>query len=126
MAAGAGQSASLTLNPPELGPLQVVIHVHNNMANATFISNSPDVRQALTDGLPSLREMMSQSGIELGQTNVSSGDAQRNLSQDAMSKENKSVVAGVRRPDHAALEDILHATLSTHLMTSKGRVDTFA
>jgi flagellar hook-length control protein FliK len=126
LSGGAGQSASLTLNPPELGPMQVVIHVHNNTANATFISDSPDVRQALTEGLPFLREMMSQSGIELGQANVSSGDAQRNLSQDAMGKENMGGVAGVMRPDPEALEDILHTTLSRHLMTSKGRIDTFA
>ena len=34
---GAGeQSATLTLNPPDLGPLQVVIHVHNDQADATF------------------------------------------------------------------------------------------
>jgi flagellar hook-length control protein FliK len=126
LSGGAGQSASLTLNPPELGPMQVVIHIHNNTANATFISDSLDVRQALTEGLPFLREMMSQSGIELGQANVSSGDAQRNLSQDAMGKENKGVVAGVTRPEPEALEDILHTTLSRHLMTSKGRIDTFA
>jgi flagellar hook-length control protein FliK len=84
------------------------------------------VRQALTDGLPFLREMMSQSGIELGQANVSSGDAQRNLSQEAMGKENKGVVAGVMRLDPEALEDILHTPLSTHFMSSKGRIDTFA
>jgi len=70
--------------------------------------------------------MMSQSGIELGQANVSSGDAQRNLSQDAMDKENMGGVAGVMRPDPEALEDILHTTLSRHLRTSKGRIDTFA
>ncbi len=126
MAAGAGQSASLTLNPPDLGPLHVVIHVHNNMANATFISDSPDVRQALTDGLQSLKEMMSQVGIELGQTNVSSGDAHRNHSQDTLSKENKRLVASEKHPDSVSLEDILHSTLSTHVMTSKGLVDTFA
>ncbi|HTN67038.1 MAG TPA: flagellar hook-length control protein FliK [Burkholderiaceae bacterium] len=73
MAAGAQQSASLSLNPPELGPLQVVLHVNNARADATFISAQPEVRQALEAAMPRLREMMNEAGIQLGQANVSTG-----------------------------------------------------
>lgn len=73
MAAGGEQTASLTLNPPDLGPLQVVIHVHNNQADTTFLSDQADVRRALEDGMANLRDMMSQSGLQLGQANVRSG-----------------------------------------------------
>lgn len=73
MAAGGQQSASLTLNPPDLGPLQVVLHVSNSHANATFISAQPEVRQALEAAMPRLREMMSDAGIQLGQANVGGG-----------------------------------------------------
>jgi len=72
MALGAHQSASLTLNPPDLGPLQVVIHVHNQHADATFISHQPEVRAALENAIPTLREMMEQAGIQLGECNVNS------------------------------------------------------
>lgn len=73
MAAGGEQSATLTLNPPDLGPLQVVIHVHNGQADTTFLSDQADVRRALEDGMANLRDMMSQSGMQLGQANVRSG-----------------------------------------------------
>ena len=73
MAAGGEQTASLTLNPPDLGPLQVVIHVHNNQADTTFLSDQADVRRALEDGMDNLRQMMSESGLQLGQANVRSG-----------------------------------------------------
>jgi flagellar hook-length control protein FliK len=73
MVAGEQQSASLTLNPPDLGPLQVVLNVSNSQANATFIAAQPEVRQALEAALPKLREMLGEAGIQLGQASVNSG-----------------------------------------------------
>ncbi len=76
MVGTAEQSATLTLNPPELGPLQVVISVNNEKADTTFISENPDVRKALEDGIPALRDLMSEAGVQLGQANVSTGRQQ--------------------------------------------------
>jgi flagellar hook-length control protein FliK len=67
------QTASLTLNPPDLGPLQVVLSVTNDQASVTFSANQEEVRQALEDALPRLREMMSESGIALGNATVNAG-----------------------------------------------------
>ncbi|MDP2247921.1 MAG: flagellar hook-length control protein FliK, partial [Nitrosomonadales bacterium] len=68
MVGAAQQSATLTLNPPEMGPLQIVINVHNDKADTTFFSDRQEVRQALQDGMDNLREMMKEAGINLGQT----------------------------------------------------------
>jgi flagellar hook-length control protein FliK len=62
------QSATLTLNPPNLGPLHVSIKMQNNIAHTTFSTNDPSVRQALTDGLEQLGEMLSKRGLVLGTT----------------------------------------------------------
>ena len=85
MVGGAEQSASLTLNPPELGPLQVVLSVTNDMASVTFSSAQPEVRQALEDAMPKLRDMMSENGIALGNASVNDGAAgqQQNDGQPA-------------------------------------------
>jgi len=74
MATNGTQTASLTLNPPDLGPLQVVLHVTNQHADATFITAQPEVKQALENAMPKLREMMDQAGIQLGQATVNSGN----------------------------------------------------
>lgn len=71
---GDNQSATLMLNSQELGPLKVVIHINNAQADANFTSNNPQLRQVLEDGMSNLREMMKQSGIELGQANINSGN----------------------------------------------------
>jgi flagellar hook-length control protein FliK len=85
MVGAAEQSATLTLNPPDLGPLQVVINVRNDMADTTFISSNAEVRQALQDGMSNLREKMSESGIQLGQASVSSeGRPQQEFQQTVL------------------------------------------
>ena len=66
------QQASLTLNPPHLGPVQVTVQIDNQQAMVQFVSNQPEVRQALQDAMPVLREMFGQAGITLGQADVSS------------------------------------------------------
>lgn len=67
------QVAELSLNPPDLGPLQVTLSISNDQATATFVSQHADVRQALEAALPRLKEMMAESGINLGGASVSSG-----------------------------------------------------
>ena len=49
MTAGALQTASLTLNPPNLGPLQVVLNVTHDQATASFFAAQPEVRQRFAD-----------------------------------------------------------------------------
>lgn len=81
MVAGEQQSASLTLNPPDLGPLQVVLNVSNSQATATFSAAQPEVRQALEAALPKLRDMLGEAGIQLGQATVNSGSPNQQSQQ---------------------------------------------
>lgn len=71
------QVAELSLNPPDLGPLQVVLSMNGDQASAMFVSQQADVRQALEAALPRLKEMMADSGINLSNTTVSSDSPQQ-------------------------------------------------
>lgn len=71
------QVAELSLNPPELGPLQVVLKMADEQLSATFVSQQADVRNALEAALPRLKEMMSESGINLSSTTVSADSSQQ-------------------------------------------------
>jgi len=77
MVNGGEQSATLTLNPPDLGPLQVVLSVSNDQASVAFTAAQPEVRQALEQALPKLRETMGEAGISLGNTSVSAGSQEQ-------------------------------------------------
>jgi flagellar hook-length control protein FliK len=92
MAAGGEQSATMELNPPDLGPLQVVLSVNKDQATAAFSSAAPEVRQALESALPKLKEMMSEAGIQLGSATVSAGMSDQNNS--AFSQQASSAQSG--------------------------------
>jgi flagellar hook-length control protein FliK len=65
------QSAELHLNPPQLGPLDVVLKVSGDQATALFTSSHAAVREAIEQSIPKLREMLADNGIMLGNTTVS-------------------------------------------------------
>jgi len=65
------QSAELHLNPPNLGPLDVVLKVSGDQATALFTSPHAAVREAVEQALPKLRDMMADNGITLGNATVS-------------------------------------------------------
>ncbi|MDH4283769.1 MAG: flagellar hook-length control protein FliK [Gallionellaceae bacterium] len=71
MATQREQTAELHLNPPQLGPLEVVISVSDDQATAVFASQHAAVRQAVEQALPRLRDMLADSGITLGNATVS-------------------------------------------------------
>jgi len=123
MVGAAEQSATLTLNPPDLGPLQVVIHVHNDQADATFISDNTEVRQALEDGMSNLRDKMSESGIQLGQANVSSGGQSQQAFQQA-TQSRLAAQQGNGTPSSTVAEAASGA--ATVVRVANGLVDTFA
>lgn len=71
MASAAQQTATLTLNPPNLGPLQVVLNISNDQAAAHFFAAQPEVRQALESALPRLKDTLNEAGIHLERATVS-------------------------------------------------------
>lgn len=122
MAAGAHQTASLTLNPPDLGPLQVVLNVSNNHATANFTAAQPEVRQALETAMPKLREMLSEAGIQLGQANVSAG--MPNNQQSAFGEQRKSS-RGSGPSDDSSVDTPVRVTRGQTIISGRGLVDTF-
>ena len=64
-------SAELQLDPPELGPLQVRISVHQDQAVVSFVSANPQVRDALDQSMARLRELLQDQGMQLMDAGVS-------------------------------------------------------
>ncbi|KAB2969882.1 MAG: flagellar hook-length control protein FliK [Zoogloea sp.] len=62
--------AELTLTPPQLGKVEVSITVSGDQTSAQFVAATPAARELIEQNLPRLREILEQSGINLGQTDV--------------------------------------------------------
>ena len=127
---GKEQAATLTLNPPDLGPVQIVLNVSNDQATVAFSSDQLEVRQALENAMPRLREMMSESGIALGNATVDAGVPDQRQQQDnerrAQGGQNgANGLAGTGQDAEPALNEVAPRT-RTVALGDRGMVDLFA
>lgn len=119
------QVAELSLNPPDLGPLQVVLSLTNDQASATFVSQHADVRQALEAALPRLKEMMADSGISLGEATVSADTSQR---QGGFEQQDRSATRHGGNRETMVAPHVKSTDIGTSRISGGGNrlVDTFA
>ncbi|MER0216818.1 MAG: hypothetical protein DU481_11675 [Nitrosomonas sp.] len=75
------QVAEIRLNPAHLGPVEVMLSITQDQATAQFISPHSAVRDAIQEALPRLREMMAESGIQLGNVMVGADSFQQENKQ---------------------------------------------
>lgn len=84
------QSAELRLNPESLGQVQISLKIDDNLAQMQFVSPHSHVRAALEAALPTLRTQLAESGIELGQSNISSESFAGQQQQQGQSQQSNS------------------------------------
>ncbi len=126
---GKEQAATLTLNPPDLGPVQIVLNVSNDQASVAFSSGQLEVRQALENALPRLREMMGESGIALGNATVDAGVPDGRQAQQDGERRGHSGHGGnpgVDSGNAAAVNETTRTATRTVAVSDRGAVDIFA
>lgn len=65
------QVAHINVTPPQLGPIEIRLNLASDQASAVFVSPHAAVRDAIEAALPRLREMLAESGLTLGNVDVS-------------------------------------------------------
>lgn len=65
------QQAEIRMTPENMGPIQLQIKMNGTDVSLTIAVQQPDTKQAIELSLPKLREMLADSGMNLGQTNLS-------------------------------------------------------
>ena len=118
------QSAQITLNPPQMGPIEIALNVDKGNATASFTSANAEVREAIETAMPRLREMFASAGIELGQTNVSAESFKQQAENSGAEQR-----ANRGRTDPTILGTELAATTNTGALATQrgvGLVDLFA
>lgn len=116
-----GQSAELHLNPPQLGPVDILIKVDGDQATALFTSAHAVVRDAIEQALPKLREMLADNGIMLSNATVSD--------QSPREQQTKQTDQQHRRESRQAKIDNATLVGGTQIRSGRyqqGSVDTFA
>ena len=117
MAGKREQVAELHLNPPDLGPLKIVLTLSGDQASAQFISPHAPVRDAVEQALPRLHQMLGDNGITLGNAGVSAETFRQQAGQDP---------GNSARPMPAHDDAPLPLLMSAPMRVLQGLVDTFA
>ncbi len=73
MARNGVTTAKLHLKPAEMGPIEVTVKMQEDQASVSFNAQHATTREALEVAIPRLREMFSQSGLNLADADVQSG-----------------------------------------------------
>jgi flagellar hook-length control protein FliK len=118
------QSAEISINPPELGPMELRLTLDNaqsgQQATLQFSSPHAEVREALENALPQLREAMADAGITLGNATVGSDSF-----RDQAAAERQATTPGFAGPAAAPVAEASPAVIPA-TRRGNGLVDTFA
>ena len=104
MIANSLQNASITVNPPNLGPLEINIQTDQNKTNVQFIVSSSEVRQAIQDAIPSLSKMLENSGLQLGQADINSRSHSQNRENAKTETQIKNIEAISNQVESASIQ----------------------
>ena len=115
------QTAQLSINPGNLGPIEVTLNLGGEQATAVFSSPFSDVRETLENAIPRLREMLSGAGIELGQAHVNA-QSQREPRDGGENRAGN----GTGSSGGILCGDTAVNVHTTTLRTQRGLIDTFA
>lgn len=116
--------AAIHLNPPELGSLDVHIQMHGDQANVNFSSPHAVVRHALDAAIPRLREMLGETGLILGDVNVSGQALAQQHShnpQNQRGQERQVAAIGAVEEPHA-----MTTTSAIRHLRANGMLDVYA
>jgi flagellar hook-length control protein FliK len=110
--------AHIKITPNDLGTVEVRLRLDGDRVHADFSSAQPEVRQALENSLPKLRDMLGQHGFQLAQADVGHR-------QDSRPSPNAPVIAGNTSSEDAsaASEALLPRPVRA---TTHGLLDAYA
>ncbi|MBA6291791.1 flagellar hook-length control protein FliK [Colwellia sp. MB3u-70] len=91
------QQVEIQLDPPEMGNIHVRVNLQNEQAAVQFVVQNQQAREALEQNMGKLRDMLAQSGVDVGEANIEQReakeqngngfDSQSNSGQNAQSAE---------------------------------------
>jgi flagellar hook-length control protein FliK len=71
------KNIDIRLDPPELGKMQIRMNMNGDMTTVHFTVANQHARDAIEQSMPRLREMLSQQGVQLGETAVQQQHSQQ-------------------------------------------------
>ncbi|MQP77464.1 hypothetical protein CQ393_16410 [Stenotrophomonas sp. MYb238] len=113
--------AHIRVTPNDLGPVEVKLQLEGDRVHATFSSAHAEVRHALENGLPRLREMLGEQGLQLAHADV----GQQSSNPRASGGEGQAAGSGGSAEADVG-GDGAQATTGVHAIRLRGLLDAYA
>lgn len=120
------QEITLRLHPAELGPLQIQLRVEDQQAQLMVLTHSHQVRGAVEQAMPLLRDALANQGIQLDDANVA--DHGEHFAQQHQQQQEQQQNQSTHPVENSvSAENIDRASIATPLSRPmNGQVDTYA
>lgn len=114
------QQVEIRLDPPELGSMQIRVNMQNEQAIVSFNVQNSQAKEALEQNLVKLREMLADSGVDVGDANVSQQQSENN--HEGFDQQSESLAQQVND-----VNEVQTATLDANLFkASANGIDYYA
>lgn len=110
--------AHIKITPNDLGPVEVHLQMDGDKVHASFTAAHVEVRQALEQSLPRLRDMLGEHGFQLAHADV--GAQQQGQSDRGNGK------SGLGGLDPAASDDATSVVVPASVLRARGLLDAYA
>lgn len=118
------QSATLQVNPPQMGPIEVRIVIEGDQAAVSFAAVQSQTRDAIQQALPTLAQSFLEHGLQLARSNVGSDGHPAGFGQQARSEPRDDGLLANGRSSDASERGLV--AVSDTLRPRNGLIDTFA
>lgn len=102
------QQVDIKLDPPELGNVQVRVNLQGDAATVNFVVQNPQAKEALEQQMGKLRDMLNESGVDVGEANV---EQQQNQQQDEFTEQQQGGQSERLSQKNIADDAVVSATL---------------
>jgi flagellar hook-length control protein FliK len=116
------QRFDITLDPPELGNMQVRVNLQGEQAAVNFIVQSQQTKDALEQNMHKLRDLLAEQGVDVGDANVEQQSQQSSNGEETTAGYNNQM-----EDNMAEANDVVAHTLSAQMIdSSTASVDYYA
>ena len=118
------QQFDITLDPPELGNMQVRVNLQGEQASVNFVVQNQQTKEALEQNMHKLRDLLANQGVDVGDANVEQQSAQ---SQHSNQDSNTDTKQHNNLPNTLEANDVVTQNLSVKVVDSSSKgIDYYA
>lgn len=110
------QQFDITLDPPELGNMQVRVNLQGEQASVNFVVQNQQAKESLEQNMHKLKEMLAEQGVDVGDSNVEQQSQQSDM-EESKDDSQKNV-----RSNTADASDVTEHNLTTIMNNSSAKV----